>query len=359
MKYGKTTLTFNIPGMKKSINLISCCIIAFGFLFQGCDNDPDYENYIFPASETKSELNSLVDECTGLLAKAVVGSDKGQYLQHFFTNFQNAVRSARNILENEKATQAMVDAAVTKLSADKNFFLSSVNEERVDSNDEYLVLHLRFNGNITDSSPVGHLPELNQGNSVSGNGPRPSFTTDRLGRGSMAMHFENGGYISIPYAEQKAATLNPEVMTFMCWVKESNPPAPAQRWLFCLDTWNIYYVVLPAGGSEFQFGGQTNRGWLNLMNAGFTSSSEWIHFVVTYSPDAVKFYRNGELMSTYAGNGGNLVRAGAQKPFLIGIMDPERELYYNGDLDEFRLYNKVLTASEVMSVYNIEKPGNN
>lgn len=140
----------------------------------------------------------------------------------------------------------------------------------------------------------------------------------------------------------------------MCWIKESNP-APVQRWLFCLNTWNIFYVVLPAGGNELQFSGQSTRGWLPLYNSGVNTSSQWAHFAVTYAPEGVNFYKNGELVSTSEGMG-NLVRNGAKTPFYIGIMDPTRELYFEGELDEIRLYNKVLDNDAIAGVFAMEKP---
>lgn len=344
----------------KKLKYFALCFVAsiVGMGFQSCENDMNFESYVYPAANTKTELGTLIDSCNEIIEVAEVGTHGGQYLSYVLENFQIAVREAQKVLSNNKATQAMVDLALKKLGENKSVFLVSVNVDDLDPNDANLVLHLRFNGNSLDGSAIGNVLTLNAGNALSGNGLTPSFTKDRFGRDNMAMHFEKGGFISIPYVEGKSEALNPEVMTFMCWIKESNPPAPVQRWIFCLDTWNIFYIVIPAGGTEFQFGGQTTRGWIDpIMNSGINASSNWSHLVVTYSPEGVAFYKNGELVKEYAGRG-NFVKNGANKPFLIGIMDPARELYYEGDMDEFRLYNKALNANEVMAVFNIEKPGN-
>lgn len=343
--------------MKKIIKyLFVCLVVLLGAGLQSCSDGPDFDNYVYPPAETKESLSALITTCTELVNAAETGNKGGQYLAYVVENFQTAINKAKVILSNDKATQPLVDQAVKQLQSAHDVFLESANVGDLDPNDENLVLHLRFSNNILDGSASGHDLVLNAGNALCGNGQKPSFTTDRYGKESSAMHFENGGNISIPHVEGKSESLNPEVMTFMCWVKESATPAPVQRWIFCLDTWNIFYIVIPQGGTEFQLGGQTTRGWIDpIMNSGIHASANWTHLAVTYSPSGAAFYKNGELIRSYAGLG-NLVRAGAKTPFLIGIMHPDRELYFNGDMDEFRLYNKALSASEVRAVFNLEKP---
>lgn len=320
----------------------------------GCAQQTDYENYVYPPAHDRTSLSELVAECKDLVQQSTVGTGQGEYLDFVMSNFEKAINESRKVLDNDKATQQMIEVAAKKLSDSKTVFLTSVNTGAVDPNDGNLALHLRFSGNTLDSSPYGHTVALNEGNQLCGNGRRPQLTTDRYGVENSAMQFSKGGYISIPNADSKSEVLNPEVMTFMCWIKEGNP-APVQRWLFCLNTWNIYYVVMPAGGNEVQFSGCSTRGWLPLYNSGIATSGNWMHLAVTYSPEGVCFYKNGELISRQDGMG-NLVRDGAKSPFLIGIMDPTRELYFEGEMDEIRLYNKVLSEQEVASVFAIEKP---
>ncbi len=337
----------------KSLNriLIGFCTLLLGW---GCAQDPDYENYVYPPAYDRASLNALIDECKALVKNSEVGTGQGQYLDFVMSNFEKAINESSKVLGNDKATQQMIEVAAEKLTKSKDVFLSSVNTGPVDPNDSSLSLHLRFAGNTLDSSPYGHTLLLNEGNQLCGNGPRPQLTTDRNGVENAAIHFQKGGYISIPNVDGKSEALNPEVMTFMCWIKEENP-APIQRWLFCLNTWNIFYVIMPAGGNEVQFSGQSTRGWLPLYNSGINTSGKWMHLAITYAPEGVCFYKNGELISRQDGMG-NLVRNDAKIPFLIGLMDPTRELYFEGDMDEIRLYNKVLNAEEVASVFAIEKP---
>lgn len=336
---------------------VSIFVSSIFFLVSGCVNE-NWEDYVYPPAENKDKLEVLITQCEAVAANAEVGNMEGQYLQYVLDNFNTAIEEARNVYNNTLATQAMVDAAVEDLESARIIFEDSANPGDLDGNDGNLVLHLRFSNNCIDGSSYGHKIEQLAGNILCGSGPAPSLTTDRHGNANSAMHFERGGYLSVPYVDGKSESLNPPIMTFMCWIREPSP-APVQRWIFCLDTWNIFYVVLPAGGTDFQFAGQTTRGWITpALESGIASSADWQHFAVTYSPDEVAFYRNGELVTTCPSTGGNLVENNAHAPFLIGLMSPDRELYFEGDLDEIRLYNTVLSESEIYSVFNLEKPDN-
>ena len=335
----------------KTIGLLAIAALSL----TGCSRSEDWDSFVYPPAGDRSALEEIVSECSSLVAGATIGNKEGQYLQYVVDNLNSAIDGAKTVLTNDKATQAMVDNAVSDLEEAKKIFLESVNVGDLDDNDSNLVLHLRFSGNVYDGSAYGHSVKKNAGSALCGNGAEPSFTTDRHGNENAAMHFEKGGYLSIPYVSGKSESLNPGVMTFMCWIREPSP-AKCQRWLFCLDTWNIFYVVLPEGGREFQFAGCTTRGWLEMAHSGFESSASWQHIAVTYSTDIICFYRNGELVSSVESNGGNLVNNNAKKPFLIGLMDPDRELYFEGDMDEFRLYDTVLSEKEIYSVFALEKP---
>lgn len=343
--------------MRHILNKISILLTAVMsiFMIAGCSNGTDWENFVYPPASDRAPLETLINECRALADEAVIGTREGEYQQHVVTNFNAAIESAKAVLNNDKATQPMVDRAYSELDGAKTIFGESSNPGDLDENDGDLVLILRGSGNFQDGSRYSHKVEAHNGNAECGNGPAPSFTVDRNGDPGRAIHFEKGGHLAIPYVEGSSESLNPQVMTFMCWVREPSP-APVQRWIFCLDTWNIYYLFLDATETQFKFAYVSTRGWGPALESGINSSSEWQHIAVTYSPSEIKFYRNGELASTHEGNNGNLRENDGRRPFYIGIMSPDRELYFQGDLDEIRLYSKVLPAEAVKRVYDMEKP---
>lgn len=75
--------------------------------------------------------------------------------------------------------------------------------------------------------------------------------------------------------------------------------------------------------------------------------------IVTRSPTVLKVYINGTLVDTIAGNGAWPASPSSTSTFWIG-----RSTHYNYDLhlnallDDLRFYNRILNASEVLSIFN-------
>lgn len=83
--------------------------------------------------------------------------------------------------------------------------------------------------------------------------------------------------------------------------------------------------------------------------------STWTHFVLTWSAAEIKVYLNGKLV-------GQTVPFGRIAPTdlgnttqnYLGRSQYEADAYYNGLIDEFRLYSRVLTASDVAQLYELQ-----
>jgi hypothetical protein len=73
----------------------------------------------------------------------------------------------------------------------------------------------------------------------------------------------------------------------------------------------------------------------------------WYHVCITQLGQTTKFYLNGADVSNTSAtsvNGGDAFeRIGA---------DPNNSFYFNGTLDDVRLYNRALSATEVKQLYN-------
>ncbi|MDE0554194.1 MAG: LamG domain-containing protein [Candidatus Poribacteria bacterium] len=73
---------------------------------------------------------------------------------------------------------------------------------------------------------------------------------------------------------------------------------------------------------------------------------EWLHLTGTYDGSTVHYYVNGELEKKYAMKGGKLPKGG----LLLGIGDRSDGCdcdTIQGYIDEFRIYDRVLTSAEV------------
>lgn len=84
------------------------------------------------------------------------------------------------------------------------------------------------------------------------------------------------------------------------------------------------------------------------------SASDWHFLAMSVGPDGTKLYVDGKLVSSnsntvIASNSENLTlgRTGASTGYIA---------YYSGAIDDARMYNKVLTASEIGKIYALERP---
>lgn len=82
--------------------------------------------------------------------------------------------------------------------------------------------------------------------------------------------------------------------------------------------------------------------------------STWTHFALTWDASEMKVYMNGKLAAqaiTHAGvTPTDLGNTGQN---YLGRSQFEADPYFNGLLDDFRLYNRVLSATEVDQLYNL------
>nr|MBA3707471.1 hypothetical protein [Planctomycetota bacterium] len=92
-----------------------------------------------------------------------------------------------------------------------------------------------------------------------------------------------------------------------------------------------------------QFGFRLHNGTTyKEVNADETSFGSWIHFVGTYDGSVMRLYRNGDLINSNPV--GAMTVPAAVVPLYIGQG-------FQGDLDEMRIYNRALNATEVKALF--------
>jgi triacylglycerol esterase/lipase EstA (alpha/beta hydrolase family) len=198
-----------------------------------------------------------------------------------------------------------------------------------------LVAYYPFNGNANDES----------GNENNGAVSGATLTTDRFGNDDSAFEFDGSDdYIEISHDP----VLNiSDSIAISIWIKYDNSPASS------------YEDIVMKGNSTygFQFSlsdGQImfhvlSDGWRNL-NSGVTPEpNKWYHIVGTYDGKVQKIYINGELKATADWEG---TIATSTDPLYFGYKVAGDNNWYKGSLDDFRLYNRSLTATEVDSLYH-------
>ena len=83
--------------------------------------------------------------------------------------------------------------------------------------------------------------------------------------------------------------------------------------------------------------------------------NEWVHLVVTNNGNTTKLYVNGVLEQSYLEtfdwvDGANGMYLGGQ------LFSGSFTQYYNGKIDDFRIYKRAISLNEVVELYNLPNP---
>ena len=199
-------------------------------------------------------------------------------------------------------------------------------------------------GFIADTKPVGTLyPGLDHGV-----GWTNSFTDGASVTRTGVAVFTGNSQIATP-AEP---AFNTPSGTIMFWVLANAPlPGPGSEGAMLFDrrTTNGTVIVLNNDGA-IEWQGQ--NGARNQFEAGYVPDGNWHQVAVTYGQtisDTISIYIDGNLA------GSNPVTNGWTWPVTQELEvgkshDPYWEAL-NGELDDFRIYNRILTATEIASAY--------
>ena len=140
----------------------------------------------------------------------------------------------------------------------------------------------------------------------------------------------------------------------------SNPTHSVSFWINFSGTANQNLYLFGAGTTNFTHSGiyidtalgriyHQNNGNAELITNISWSISEWHHIVFTYnsSNSAMELYLDGASVST-ATRTLNI----ASSEFTIGRWSGYNNSYVNGLIDQFRVFNKEVTSTEVTTLYN-------
>ena len=92
----------------------------------------------------------------------------------------------------------------------------------------------------------------------------------------------------------------------------------------------------------------SNPGW-QLTDTGYVAPlNQWTHIAVTYDNGTIKTYANGSLVQTYNGSGAIGDANPGENDFRIGGRQMQLIThYFQGRIDEVRVYNRAVTTSEI------------
>jgi len=256
----------------------------------------------------------------------------------------------------------VVDAAVTTLQLAMDSFQAMVVGQ---IQAEHLVLYLPFDGSAVDRSGNDHACSLKAGYVEFGAGDPPSLTHGRYGNANGAYAFENGGNIEIEYDEK----LSPEEITISFWVKK-DMSSKLKDVIMALNRNNGYMVQTISSNKIFATYHCINNG-NSVYRDGYSGDAvlpadTWTHVAVSYSDGDMRFYMDGALVHSLVDYGVMQSDAinltiGCDLPVDMYTETPGAYYYgyggfFNGSIDDVRIYDMQLSDSDVAAIYAMERP---
>lgn len=196
----------------------------------------------------------------------------------------------------------------------------------------------------TDSSTNGNTLTLNSG---------PTWTTGQIGN---AVNFDGSDDSATVGSGSTSVALTTD-LSLSAWIYLDTTPSNGVMYEIMFknssgDASYLYRFSVYNNGSgsflRFTPGGGGNH---NESSTALTSG-QWYHVMVTFDQPTLKFYLNGKLDTTASDSVGGGFASGSGT-FRVG---GAATAYFDGSIDEARIYNRALSADEVAQLYRLNTP---
>lgn len=199
------------------------------------------------------------------------------------------------------------------------------------------VAHYKLDGDAADSSIYAN----------NGTNTGATATTDRFGVSGGALAF-NGttSRINTPYVS--ALNVGQPNMTLSAWVRPNSFTDTA-----AIINRNAPYLLWIGTNQQNYTGLHTNAsGWV-FYGAGTIAASRWQHMALTFNGSQRRLYVDGVQVGVDTSYSGN-VNTGANG-ISIGYDHCCNRYYFNGSIDDIRIYNEELTSIEIKQLFETTK----
>lgn len=202
-----------------------------------------------------------------------------------------------------------------------------------------LIVYFSFTGNANDESGNGHNGTVNGA----------TLCDDHKGNSQSAYSFDGvDDWISTNFSN----VLSDDKFTVACWVRLPETPFTDQGRIITCGKFDFipyrYNTTDFVGLQITNYGGYAKEAFI-------TVGSGWVHFVGTYDGSNICVYKNGIHAYTVNHQGPLLNK----EPLNLSIAHSQQAgndgTYFKGALDSIRIYNRVLTETEISSLYDNDK----
>lgn len=207
-----------------------------------------------------------------------------------------------------------------------------------------LELWFPFSGNYLDSTSIH-----------SGTNNGTTFTSDRNSLANSAISLSNQSFVEVNNA-LFSNNANQSQFSFSIWLKTGSSTS-SYATIFDKDSyWKRVHIDFGTSGSVILNGSIGSRYWNYETVDNIIKPNTWYNVIITYDAGTTSFYINGnsaalksntsatnviDFSTQIAGNSDGKIYIGRSHP-VSGSIEP-----FNGIIDDFRLYNRVLTQSEI------------
>jgi len=172
----------------------------------------------------------------------------------------------------------------------------------------------------------------------------PASITIGVSVPARALNFDGlNDYVSVPHNNLFNISTG---VTIETWIYPTNDNTPTQSVISKSSILNPGYRFprTDDGWKSFSFHIYIEGvGW-NIISATYPAINEWHHVAATYDGSIMKIYLDGELKATKAVTGNIIANT---DPLSIGTQVGYSGEYFQGSLDEVRVWNRALTECEI------------
>ena len=357
---------------KRTIQFIlMATVLLTAGLFAACSSDDDAPPVV------KTDLTASVTAANNLLSTTSEGVATGNYIKGSQADLSAAIAEAQAVVDDATATQTAVTNATVALAA----AVAEYETQKVVPIDPNNLIG-QWTFDQIAAATVGTVVKDYSGSNRDGvikaghafwGGGTPTLAADRYGDANKALHFNQGGNVEIPYN----AALNPTTMSISLWAKaDVNSPIVNNQYMIAMNRWNGYKLNFQDSPKAFftvkaVVPGVTDPAYYDRDNASpLVTQGQWWHIVVTFGGGHMMFYLNGVLVKDWDNTPGTAILQSSPVNLVFGQDLPSTGYslneadpnylnwggFYIGTMDEVRIYKSVLTASQVTSIYEVEKP---
>ncbi|MDO8495723.1 MAG: LamG-like jellyroll fold domain-containing protein [bacterium] len=184
----------------------------------------------------------------------------------------------------------------------------------------------------TDSSGSGNTGTLTNG---------PTWVAGKVGSGAVRLDGTND------YVLLNNTVIGTQNLTFCAWVYQNS--SPPNRFNSIIDNTQFNVTVDTYSAPTLNFRASNNGGASAISSSAYQTNT-WNHVCFIRSGSTGTFYINGSISGTADQSIGTPTATGF--PSAIGQYSSINATNFYGSMDEVRIYNRALSASDVVELYN-------